>query len=169
MLTYYLDSKVRDIVVKTGHHLSPLALWGRSSQKDRSWTTKDPPVCEIFLYIPSSNQIRVMMNHLGRHDRAAKQDAKTCKMITSTQIAKSTSGATIKLRCNTSCKTTNVVYLITCTKCGKQYVGETGNHVNQRMNGHQDDWKHKRFERPPVAEPFCSLEYDFLTHTLLFA
>ena len=85
--------------------------------------------------------------------------------ITPTQIAKS--GAIIKLSCNTSCKTTNVVYLITCTKCGKQYVGETGDHVNQRMNGHRDDWKHKRFETSPVAEHFCSLEHDFLNHTTL--
>ena len=65
------------------------------------------------------------------------------------------------------CKTTNVVYLITCTKCGKQYVGETGDHVNQRMNGHRDDWKHKRFERSPVAEHFCSPEHDFLNHATL--
>ena len=70
-------------------------------------------------------------------------------------------------KCNTSCKTTNVVYLITCTKCGKQYVGETGDHVNQRMNGHRDDWKHKRFERSPVAEHFCSPEHDFLNHATL--
>ena len=84
-----------------------------------------------------------------------------------TQISKSASGATIKLRRNTSCKTTNVVYLITCTKCGKQYVGETGDYVNQRMNGDRDYWKHKRFERSPVAEHFCSLEHDFLNHATL--
>ena len=74
---------------------------------------------------------------------------------------------TLILKCNTSCKTTNVVYLITCTKCGKQYVGETDDHVNQRMNGHRDDWKHKRFERSPVAEHFCSPEHDFLNHATL--
>ena len=38
--------------------------------------TEDPRVCGIFLYVPSSNQTCVMMNHLGRHDHAAKQDAK---------------------------------------------------------------------------------------------
>ena len=43
----------------------------------------------------------------------------------------------------------------------KKYVGETGDHVNQRMNGPRDDWKHKRFERSPVAEHFCSPELDF--------
>ena len=101
---------------------------------------------------------------LGETRPCGKARCKTCKMITPTQIAKSASGATIKLRCNTCCKTTNVVYLITCTKCGKQYVGEIGEHVNQRMNGHRDDWKHKRFERSPVAEHFCSSEHDFLSH-----
>ena len=96
-----------------------------------------------------------------------KARCKTCKMITPTQIVNSASGATIKLRCNNSCKTTNVVYLITCTKCGKQYVGETGDHVNQRMNHHRYDWKHKRLERFLVAEHFCSPEHDFLNHATL--
>ena len=87
--------------------------------------------------------------------------------VTPTQIAKSVSGASIKLRCSTSCKTTNVVYLITCTKCGKQYIGKTPDYLNQRMNGHRDNWKHKRFERSPVAEHFCSPEHDFLNHAVL--
>ena len=63
----------------TDPSLSPLALWARSSQKDRPWPTEDPRVCGFFLYMPSSNQTCVMMNHLGRHDRAAKQDAKPAK------------------------------------------------------------------------------------------
>ena len=49
----------------------------------------------------------------------------------------------------------------------KQYVGETGDHVNQRMNGHRDDWKHKRFEKSLVAEYFFSQEHDFLNHAAL--
>ena len=96
-----------------------------------------------------------------------KAGCKTCKLITPTQIAKSASGAIIKHRCNATCKTTNFVYLITCTKCGKQYGGKTGDHMNQRMSGHRDDWKHKRFERSPVAEQFCSTEHDFLNHASL--
>ena len=104
---------------------------------------------------------------LGETWPCSKARCKTFKMITTTQIRKSVSGSVIKLRCNTSCKTTNVVYLITCNKCGKQYVGETSDHVNQRMNGHRDDWKHKRFERSPVPEHFCSPEHDFLNHATL--
>ena len=85
-----------------------------------------------------------------------------------TDCETSASRATIKLRFNTSCKTTKVVYLLTCTKCGKQYFSETGDHVNQRMNGNRDDWKHKRFERSPAAEHLCSPEHNFLNHAALF-
>ena len=92
-----------------------------------------------------------------------KARCKTSKMITHTQIAKSASGATIKLRCNTSC----IRRPMLSTKCGKQYGGETRDHVKQRMNGHRTDWKHKRFERSPVAEHFCSPEHDFLNHATL--
>ena len=61
-------------------------------------------------------------------------------------------------------KKCNVVYLISCCKCQKQYVGETKGLLNLRMNGHRDDWKHCRFERSPVAEHFRSTEHDFLKH-----
>ena len=103
---------------------------------------------------------------LGETRPCGKARCKTCKMITPHR-SRSASGATNKPSCNISCKTTNVVYLITCTKCRKQYVGETGDHVNQPMNGNLDDWKHKRFEKSPVAERFCSLEHDFLNHAVL--
>ena len=56
------------------------------------------------------------------------------------------------------------MYLIACGKCGKQYVGETMGPLNIRMNGHRDDWRHKRFERSPTAEHFCLQGHDFLSH-----
>ena len=76
----------------------------------------------------------------------------------------SSSGAIVKLKRNTNCRTQNVVYLISCGKCRKQYVGETKGPLNIRMNGHRDDWRHKRFERSPVAEHFCLPEHDFISH-----
>ena len=63
----------------------------------------------------------------------------------------------------------NVVYLISCCKCQKQYVGETKGPLNLRMNGHRDYWKHCRFERSPVAEHFRTTEHDFLKHALFVA
>ena len=53
----------------------------------------------------------------------------TCKLMTPTQIAKSSSGASVKLKRQTNCKSANVIYLLTCTQCSKQYVGETKQNV----------------------------------------
>ena len=44
------------------------------------------------------------------------------------------------------------------------YVGETKGPLNKRMNGHRDDWRHRRFERSPTAEHFHSADHDFLSN-----
>ena len=57
-----------------------------------------------------------------------------------TGAAKSnTTGETITLRQHTTCKTSNVIYLIECSKCNEQYVGETGHPVHHRGNQHRSD------------------------------
>ena len=89
--------------------------------------------------------------------------SQTCRMITPSQTVTSSSGAWVKLNGDTHCRTQNVVYLISCGKCGKQYVGETKGPLNIRMNGHRDDLRHKRFERSPVGEHFCSSGHDFMS------
>ena len=36
-----------------------------------------------------------------------------------------------------SCKSKNVIYLLSCQECGYQYIGETGRPLHLRMNGHR--------------------------------
>ena len=36
-----------------------------------------------------------------------------------------------------SCCSSNIVYLISCSRCGVQYVGETSERLNLRMNNHR--------------------------------
>ena len=36
-----------------------------------------------------------------------------------------------------SCKSTNIVYMITCTKCTFQYIGKTTSRLSTRMSGHR--------------------------------
>ena len=38
-----------------------------------------------------------------------------------------------------TCKSSNVIYCITCTKCWAQYIGETGQEIHQRQAGHLHD------------------------------
>jgi len=40
-----------------------------------------------------------------------------------------------------SCNSINTIYLITCTKCKFQYVGETGRTLRERFNNHRSDIK----------------------------
>ena len=89
------------------------------------------------------------------------------KLMTPTQIAKSSSGASVKLKRQTNCKSANVIYLITCIQCGKQYVGETKRALNERMNGHRSDWTKRRFQRSPVTEHFHLQNHDFNSHVSL--
>ena len=100
----------------------------------------------------------------GECKPCGKPRCQTCRMITPSQTATVSSGALVKLKGDTNCRTQNVVYLISCGKCGKQYVGATKGPLNIRMNGHRDDWRHKRFERSPVGEHFCSSGHDLISH-----
>ena len=38
---------------------------------------------------------------------------------------------------NITCNSSNVIYLLTCSTCGLQYVGETAQQLNTRFNGHR--------------------------------
>ena len=67
----------------------------------------------------------------------------------------SVTGKIYQVKATANCKTSNVVYLIECKKCRKQYVGETENALHVRMNGHRSDIKHRRLEKP-VAKHFNS-------------
>ena len=40
--------------------------------------------------------------------------------------------------CSVNCATDNVIYLISCKKCGIQYVGETGQTLRKRLNNHRN-------------------------------
>ena len=49
-----------------------------------------------------------------------------------------------------------MIYLITCRRCGWQYIGKTGQPPHCRINGHQHDITHLRTEESPVAKHFNS-------------
>jgi len=85
----------------------------------------------------------------------------TCKVMLPTSVFNSISGARSSIKGIFNCKTSNAIYLMTCTVCKKQYVGETGQPISLRMNLHRSDWKKRRFNRSPVAEHFSSAQHSF--------
>ena len=48
-----------------------------------------------------------------------------------------TFGAKFHFDASFTCKTKNIIYLITCTKCDKQYVGETSRCLSDRLTDHR--------------------------------
>ena len=73
---------------------------------------------------------------------------KRCKCCPQWQRAQvfhnKTTGKEYKILCNVNCKTPNVVYLLDCHVCGSQYVGESVQPFNKRMNGHRSDLTKRR-------------------------
>ena len=65
---------------------------------------------------------------------------KACTYIKEASTFKSShTGQTFKITDVLNCKSTNIVYLTTCSKCNKQYVGETGRMLAQRITDHMSN------------------------------
>ena len=80
----------------------------------------------------------------------------TCSHIqTGIAFRSATMNQAFNVQATATCKTRNVIYLIDCRKCRKQYVGETQNPLHIHLNGHRNDIAHKRTEKP-VASHFNS-------------
>ena len=83
--------------------------------------------------------------------RCGQPRCKTCALINSgTRFHSTTTGEEFQVKATTDCRISNVVYLIQCTRCSTQYVGETENalRVRVRLTGHRSDINHHRLERP---------------------
>ena len=65
-----------------------------------------------------------------------------------------------RARVDGTCKTSNVIYLIQCTRCQKKYVGETENPLHLPMNGHQPDY-YRKLPDKPVAVHFYTVGHTF--------
>ena len=67
-----------------------------------------------------------------------------------------------------NCRTKNIVYLIKCHKCRKQYTGETENPLHLRMNGHtcRSDHYHKLSDKP-ITEHFNTINRSFKNLTVM--
>ena len=61
---------------------------------------------------------------------------KTCPILRVTdEFSSHTTGQFFKVKFHASCKSSNIVYLITCRRCGLQYVGE-----NESTTPCKDQW-----------------------------
>lgn len=74
----------------------------------------------------------------GAHTSCKGPRCHTCSMTQQGSTFTSTiTNKTYKHIHNTDCSSKNIIYLITCNKCKKQYVGETGRELRLRMTDHR--------------------------------
>ena len=87
----------------------------------------------------------------------------TCKfhlMRTNTFKSKQKNSNTFRIRHQFSCSTKNIVYLITCMKCKKQYVGHTTKQLNTRINHHRSNILNKK----PI---YVAQHFNLPNHSIL--
>ena len=81
-----------------------------------------------------------------------------CKMrpmLTATdEFTCHTTSRVFKMKLIAPSKSSNIVYLIICRRCGQQYVGKAGQPLHRRFNNHCFKNAHRRTEEFSVAELF---------------
>ena len=57
-----------------------------------------------------------------------------------------------RVNANMTCKSTNLIYCITCVNCHEHYIGQTGNSVNERVRVHKEQIKRPEYRKIPLSE-----------------
>ena len=81
--------------------------------------------------------------------------------MTETKVFTSSfTGLEYKIRHHYTCKSSWVIYFVTCTKCEKQYVGKTTDSMHKRHTGHRQEIDN---ELTPLGRHFSSCGYSFFS------
>jgi tripartite motif-containing protein 2/3 len=93
----------------------------------------------------------------------------TCRFMKKTKTFQSTiTNQSYNINGSFNCQSNYVIYLLTCSKCNIQYVGQTSTSINSRMIAHRFDIKHKLDK--PVSKHFttsheiCDLTLTVIDH-----
>ena len=82
----------------------------------------------------------------------------SCKIAITESTYRTLNGTLLKRNFNFSCKTKDLIYLVICNNCKKEYVGETGDEVHMRMNTHRNQMIIEIYRKLKVSKHinFCS-------------
>lgn len=90
---------------------------------------------------------RVMPEDLqsGKVTTCGSRRCLTCvHMVVGETFMNNVNGRIYHIKCNSSildCSSSNVIYLISCAKCGVQYIGKTSQTLRSRLNNHRNRLK----------------------------
>lgn len=82
-----------------------------------------------------------------------------CKAMTKTVVS-NVHGESFNIQNSLSCKSSSIIYLITCRKCNMQYVGETNRKLAERLTDHRSNIKN--LKATPIGVHFNSANHSFL-------
>ena len=100
--------------------------------------------------------------HFNTFSQCNRPDCPTCKYHTSTssRFTSSTFASSHHVLGHMTCRTNNIIYLITCTRCNIQYVGETGRCLSERLTDHRSNIKNNK--KTPIAIHFSKPEHSVI-------
>lgn len=70
---------------------------------------------------------------------------KICKQVIPGTEYTTKNGTRLYRNRQMTCKIRDIVYLIVCPTCKTEYIGETGDQLNERMNTHRSQMTHERY------------------------
>ena len=89
-----------------------------------------------------------------------KARCKLCPMMPNTQVVQSTASSfSFQIRGNFDCDSANVVYLLQCTICSTQYIGQTETPLRVRINNHR--YHIKTLTNLPLSKHVTCLGHPF--------
>jgi hypothetical protein len=87
-----------------------------------------------------------MMKTITESHSCGDKRCKCCKhMQHSSSYTSNVTGKQYKIFCTVNCKSANVIYILECSVCGLQYVGESKQPFHKLLNGHRSDLTKKTF------------------------
>ena len=83
---------------------------------------------------------------IGKSHSWGDECCKCCKhMQHSSSYTSKVTGKQYTIFCTVNCKSANVIYILECSVCGLQYVGDSKQPFHKRLNGHRSDLTKKPF------------------------
>ena len=61
-------------------------------------------------------------------------------------------GLVFRVIADMNCKSTNLIYCITCTSCHENYISQTGNSLCERVRVHKQQIRHPNLRQIPLSE-----------------
>lgn len=94
--------------------------------------------------------------HTRTYNICSTKDCRYCaRLDTGGTIISKTTGRSYKTKMNVSCKSSNLIYCIECTRCGSQYVGQTERKLMSRAGEHFTKITHSKLGTD-MGKHFCT-------------